>query len=151
VSQARNNSSYIKYKTSDDRQKFVTGQTEDERTLLRFLQKEKDKADPKKRFCPMCKWEPGETVELIYRDGELLCPECNYKPPESLPAPLLLEGDIKSGNTYAENRDIGVQRVSLTSLANNRRSRRAGRRKNSRMMDILHSVNKIDPFEDDSI
>jgi|SRR5688572_1490313 len=142
--------SYIKYKASDVEQKLKTGYTDEERTLLRFYQKQKDKADPKKRFCPLCRFEPGETIELIYRDGELLCPECGYKPPESLPAPLLLEGDLKSGNTYAENRDIGVQRVSLTSLANNKRSLR-NRRKKNRMMDVLHSVNKIDPYQDDFI
>lgn len=148
MSSLRNNNSYIKYKTSDIEQKLRTGQTDDERILLKYFQKEKDKADPKKRFCPLCRFEPGETIELIYRDGELLCPECGYKPPESLPAPLLLEGEIKSGNTYSENRSINVQRMSLTALANNRKASRNRRRKN-RMMDILHSVNKIDPFSDD--
>lgn len=142
-------SPYLKYKVSDREQKLYNGITDDEKLYRRVVEEKTKRPDPKKRFCPLCHYEAGDIVEMIYVDGLLECSKCGYHPPDSTPAPLVGEGMIRSGNQYVDNRKMAVARFSLSSLANSKKSRKHARKRSQGMIDALHSVNNIDPYEPD--
>lgn len=93
-------SSYLPYEVED-----VDDKELDDRKLVQsiiFEQKKHKEILKENSYCPICRYESGETVRLKMRDdGLIYCPDCNFKPIESgLPPPHTGQGRVLSANAH---------------------------------------------------
>jgi ferredoxin-like protein FixX len=146
-----NPNSYLPYTISDEESRLYNGVTPEE-AMFNALRKKQQKKDPLARYCPVCKFDSGEEVKIVINEGVLICPECGFKPimtkqeSAAMQPPLMSKGEILSGNVFAENA-FGMKRMRLSQLAQGRDSKHRINKRS--MMDAVHSVNQIDPFEPD--